>query len=192
MIVGPYGLGSLSAAYPGLHCVTISNVHAIEPFAELGIVLLLFRSVWACPSAGFGACGGLYSASVPSWSSPQPSWSLPDGGDYFSRGGIGPGTGALLNGNRTPAGWDALTSGTLGPRDAPFRGCGACPNRLRTGRHGPARGGRGVAPLSRPWSSAAWWPSRCCLPDDCSCPWLLLRLPGPKAQKCFSRPACWS
>src|SRR6266550_4594568 len=42
MLVGPSGLGSLSAAHPWLHYVTISNPHAIEPFAELGIVLLLF------------------------------------------------------------------------------------------------------------------------------------------------------
>ena len=42
MIVGPFGLGALTAEQPWLHYVTISNVHAIEPFAELGIVLLLF------------------------------------------------------------------------------------------------------------------------------------------------------
>lgn len=62
MIVGPYGLGSLSTAYPGLHYVTISNVHAIEPFAELGIVLLLFsiglelsfRRLWGMRRLVFG------------------------------------------------------------------------------------------------------------------------------------------
>src|SRR4051812_20228571 len=42
MIVGPFGLGALAGDAPWLHYVTISNVHAIEPFAELGIVLLLF------------------------------------------------------------------------------------------------------------------------------------------------------
>ena len=42
MLVGPAGLGALTAEYPWLHYVTISNPHAIEPFAELGIVLLLF------------------------------------------------------------------------------------------------------------------------------------------------------
>jgi CPA2 family monovalent cation:H+ antiporter-2 len=42
MLVGPNGLGALTSSYPGLHYVTISNTHAIEPFAELGIVLLLF------------------------------------------------------------------------------------------------------------------------------------------------------
>src|SRR3954469_25941064 len=41
-IVGPYGLGPLTGAPPGLHYLTISKPHAIEPFAELGIVLLLF------------------------------------------------------------------------------------------------------------------------------------------------------
>jgi len=42
LIVGPFGLGALSSARPWLHYVTISNPDAIEPFAELGIVLLLF------------------------------------------------------------------------------------------------------------------------------------------------------
>src|SRR5947207_3266284 len=42
MLVGPAGLGALTAEQPWLHYVTISNPHAIEPFAELGIVLLLF------------------------------------------------------------------------------------------------------------------------------------------------------
>ena len=42
MLVGPAGLGALTGQYPWLNYVTISNSHAIEPFAELGIVLLLF------------------------------------------------------------------------------------------------------------------------------------------------------
>jgi CPA2 family monovalent cation:H+ antiporter-2 len=42
MLVGPFGLGALTKYIPGLHYVTISNAEAIEPFAELGIVLLLF------------------------------------------------------------------------------------------------------------------------------------------------------
>src|SRR5256885_16354954 len=42
MLVGPHGLGALTPAHSWLHYVTISNPHAIEPFAELGIVLLLF------------------------------------------------------------------------------------------------------------------------------------------------------
>lgn len=42
MLVGPAGLGRLSGTNPWLHYVTISNPHAVEPFAELGIVLLLF------------------------------------------------------------------------------------------------------------------------------------------------------
>ncbi|HEX6071637.1 MAG TPA: cation:proton antiporter [Sphingomicrobium sp.] len=63
MIVGPYGLGSLSAQYPWLHYVTISDSHRIEPFAELGIVLLLFsiglelsfRRLWGMRRLVFGA-----------------------------------------------------------------------------------------------------------------------------------------
>lgn len=42
VLVGPYGLGALVGAYPWLYHVTISEPHAIEPFAEFGIVLLLF------------------------------------------------------------------------------------------------------------------------------------------------------
>jgi len=42
MLVGPAGLGQLTGPEPWLRYVTISNPRAIEPFAELGIVLLLF------------------------------------------------------------------------------------------------------------------------------------------------------
>jgi CPA2 family monovalent cation:H+ antiporter-2 len=41
-LAGPFALGSLSGQLPWLNYVTISNPEAIEPFAELGIVLLLF------------------------------------------------------------------------------------------------------------------------------------------------------
>lgn len=42
LLVGPAGLGALVGRVPWLFYVTISDPHAIEPFAELGIVLLLF------------------------------------------------------------------------------------------------------------------------------------------------------
>jgi CPA2 family monovalent cation:H+ antiporter-2 len=42
MIVGPSGLGGLSDEFPSLNYVSISNPEAIDPFAELGIILLLF------------------------------------------------------------------------------------------------------------------------------------------------------
>jgi CPA2 family monovalent cation:H+ antiporter-2 len=42
LLVGPSGLGAMSGDYPWLNYLTISNVHAIEPFAEFGITLLLF------------------------------------------------------------------------------------------------------------------------------------------------------
>ena len=42
VLVGPAGLGSLVDRAPWLYHVTISNPDAIEPFAELGIILLLF------------------------------------------------------------------------------------------------------------------------------------------------------
>ncbi len=42
MIAGPYGLGLLTGQYPWLRAVTITDAEAIQPFAELGIILLLF------------------------------------------------------------------------------------------------------------------------------------------------------
>ncbi|MET3759768.1 cation:proton antiporter [Sphingomonas sp. UYEF23] len=42
LLVGPFGLGALVKSYPWLYHITISDPHAIEPFAEFGIVLLLF------------------------------------------------------------------------------------------------------------------------------------------------------
>ncbi|UAK22882.1 cation:proton antiporter domain-containing protein [Sphingomonas nostoxanthinifaciens] len=60
--VGPAGLGSFVGRAPWLSWVTITNPHAIEPFAELGIVMLLFsiglelsfRRLWAMRRAVFG------------------------------------------------------------------------------------------------------------------------------------------
>ncbi|HET7816993.1 MAG TPA: cation:proton antiporter [Sphingomicrobium sp.] len=62
MLVGPHALGALSADYPWLNYVTISNADAIEPFAELGVVLLLFsiglelsfRRLWSMRRLVFG------------------------------------------------------------------------------------------------------------------------------------------
>ncbi len=42
ILVGPAGLGSLVDRAPWLYYVTISDPEAIEPFAEFGIILLLF------------------------------------------------------------------------------------------------------------------------------------------------------
>src|SRR5690349_4794370 len=44
IIAGPYALGSLAPAHPWLQTISISDPHAIEPFAELGIILLLFSA----------------------------------------------------------------------------------------------------------------------------------------------------
>jgi CPA2 family monovalent cation:H+ antiporter-2 len=44
VIAGPFALGAMASAYPWLHAVSISDPHAIEPFAELGIILLLFSA----------------------------------------------------------------------------------------------------------------------------------------------------
>jgi CPA2 family monovalent cation:H+ antiporter-2 len=42
VLVGPYGLGSLVERVPWLYYVTISNPESLAPFADFGIVLLLF------------------------------------------------------------------------------------------------------------------------------------------------------
>jgi CPA2 family monovalent cation:H+ antiporter-2 len=65
MIVGPFGLGALTQEVSWLHYVTISNAEGIEPFAELGIVLLLFsiglelsfRRLWGMRRLVFGTGG---------------------------------------------------------------------------------------------------------------------------------------
>jgi CPA2 family monovalent cation:H+ antiporter-2 len=41
-LVGPAGLGAMAAQLPWLNYLTITNTEAIEPFAEFGIILLLF------------------------------------------------------------------------------------------------------------------------------------------------------
>src|SRR4051794_23032593 len=42
MIVGPFGFGALAGQRPWLDPITITDRHGIEPFAEFGIILLLF------------------------------------------------------------------------------------------------------------------------------------------------------
>ncbi|MCU0729786.1 MAG: cation:proton antiporter [Sphingopyxis sp.] len=59
---GPFGLGQLVPVYPWLAYVTISDASAIQPFAEFGIILLLFsiglelsfRRLWALRRKVFG------------------------------------------------------------------------------------------------------------------------------------------
>jgi Kef-type K+ transport system membrane component KefB len=70
MLVGPAGLGRLTGGMPWLHYVTISNPHGVEPFAELGIVLLLFsvglelsfRRLWSLRRLVFGVGAGTSAA----------------------------------------------------------------------------------------------------------------------------------
>ncbi len=62
LLVGPAGLGSLSPQLPWLYYVTITDPGAIEPFAEFGIILLLFsiglelsfRRIWSMRRLVFG------------------------------------------------------------------------------------------------------------------------------------------
>src|SRR5690348_8061624 len=62
VLVGPAGLGAMAVAHPSLNYVTISNTQRIAPFAELGIVMLLFsiglelsfRRLWSMRGTVFG------------------------------------------------------------------------------------------------------------------------------------------
>ena len=62
MLVGPFGLGQLTDRAPWLYYLTISNPHSIEPFAEFGIILLLFsiglelsfKRLWSMRAQVFG------------------------------------------------------------------------------------------------------------------------------------------
>ncbi len=65
ILVGPFGLGTLVGDYPWLYWITISDPKGMAPFAELGIILLLFSiglelsfgRLWAMRRrlVGFGA-----------------------------------------------------------------------------------------------------------------------------------------
>lgn len=62
VLVGPYGLGALVDRVPWLFHITITDRHSIEPFAEFGIILLLFsiglelsfKRLWAMRRQVFG------------------------------------------------------------------------------------------------------------------------------------------
>lgn len=90
MLAGPAGLGRFVPELPWLYYVTISSPHAIEPFAELGIVLLLFsiglelsfRRLWSMRAKVFGlgaaelaGCGLLLALAL-SWSGQAPNAAL--------------------------------------------------------------------------------------------------------------------
>ncbi|MGQ0558243.1 MAG: cation:proton antiporter domain-containing protein [Sphingosinicella sp.] len=74
VLVGPSGLGRLVGEFPWLNYLTISNREAIEPFAEFGIILLLFsiglelsfRRLWGMRRLvfGLGAAEVLLSAAL--------------------------------------------------------------------------------------------------------------------------------
>ncbi|MBK5265298.1 MAG: cation:proton antiporter [Alphaproteobacteria bacterium] len=62
LLVGPAGLGSLTGQFPWLYYITITDAHAIEPYAEFGIILLLFsiglelsfKRLWSMRTLVFG------------------------------------------------------------------------------------------------------------------------------------------
>ena len=66
LLVGPTGLGLFTAEFPWLNYITISNAESVEPFAELGIILLLFaiglelsfKRLWGMRRLVFGVGAG--------------------------------------------------------------------------------------------------------------------------------------
>lgn len=74
VLVGPAGLGTLVPQWPWLYYVTISDPASIEPFAEFGIILLLFsiglelslKRLWTMRRLVFGLGAGelLVSAAI--------------------------------------------------------------------------------------------------------------------------------
>lgn len=74
ILVGPAGLGSMTDRFPWLSYVTISDSQAIGPFAEFGVILLLFtiglelsfKRLWALRKLvfGVGAAELLVSAAI--------------------------------------------------------------------------------------------------------------------------------
>lgn len=62
LLAGPSGLGSLTDRFPWLYHITITDPHAIEPYAEFGIILLLFsiglelsfKRLWSMRTLVFG------------------------------------------------------------------------------------------------------------------------------------------
>src|ERR1051326_3398687 len=72
ILVGPSGLGGMTGRWPWLNHLTISNPEAIEPFAEFGIIMLLFsiglelsfRRLWGMRRLVFGVGAGQLAASA--------------------------------------------------------------------------------------------------------------------------------
>ena len=108
VLVGPSMLGALTGQYPWLNYVTISNPEAIEPFAELGIILLLFsiglelsfRRLWSMRRLVFGVgaaeligCAAILGLGL-----------YLIGQSIAGRGRARPGAGAVLDRARHPAG----------------------------------------------------------------------------------------
>lgn len=89
VLLGPAGLGSLSGQYDWLRYVTINDREAIEPFAEFGIILLLFsiglelsfKRLWSMRQLVFGVgaaelliSGALIGGALFLYGFPQQSW----------------------------------------------------------------------------------------------------------------------
>ena len=120
MTVGPFGLGRLVFDYPWLQYVTITDPQGLEPFAEFGIILLLFtiglelsfNRLWALRRMVFGL--GALELTI---SAALIAFALMTMGQYWS-GALGLGLALALSstalvlpisGTRTPVGQAALS-----------------------------------------------------------------------------------
>jgi CPA2 family monovalent cation:H+ antiporter-2 len=88
VLTGPFALGALAHTHPWLNALSITNPEAIEPFAELGIILLLFsaglhinfrrllsmgRNVFGLGSAELMGCASLIAVGLLATGSALPS-----------------------------------------------------------------------------------------------------------------------
>jgi CPA2 family monovalent cation:H+ antiporter-2 len=65
LLVGPSGLGAWVGRFPWLYYITITNPSAMEPIAEVGIILLLFTIGLHLSFRRLWRCGGRCSGSAP-------------------------------------------------------------------------------------------------------------------------------
>ena len=199
MLVGPFGLGALAGAHPWLHYVTIANPQAIEPFAELGIILLLFSiglelsasaGLWAMRRLVFGVgAAELIGCAVADRRRACMSSARPLAGAIALGLALALSSTALvlpLVGTQSPVGRSAFAM-------LLFEDLALVPivfaarrdrRRMRDSGVGPLLG-RSLLGVAGRRRDAARRPLRCC--RACS-----PRRRGPRARSCSSPSACWS
>ena len=149
-------------SYPWLDYVTITDPEAIEPFAELGIILLLFSiGLELSASGGCGRCAGWCSGSA------RPSCSA--GALLIGAGLVAMGDSPVGGGRRSASRWrcprprwccrsSARTSpvGRAALRDAAVRGSGAGADRVPARQRSARRGERHRRAARARCGSARW------------------------------------